>query len=65
MKRDRSPSPNPPVLEQEWVDEVEEVIINDLAHIQAEESASGQSGREDAQVLSASQSQKLLIRSLT
>lgn len=50
------------MLEQEWV---EELNINDLVDGQAEDSASGGSEPEDAQVLSASRSQRLLIQSLT
>lgn len=42
-KRDRSPSPEPAVLKQNWAEYVEEVALND----QAEDSTSGKSVSED------------------
>ncbi|XP_073471433.1 uncharacterized protein [Aquarana catesbeiana] len=64
-KRDRSPSPEPPSLEQEWVGYKEELKAQDSVAGLTGESASEQSGQEDIQLVSASQSQGLLIQTLT
>ncbi|PIO32759.1 hypothetical protein AB205_0009020, partial [Aquarana catesbeiana] len=64
-KRDRSPSPEPPSLEQEWVEDGEELKAQDSVEGPSDESASEQSGQEDIQLVSASQSQRLLILTLT
>ena len=64
-KRDGSPSPEPPSLEQEWVEDGEELKAQDSEECPADESASEQSRRKDIQLMSASQSQRLLIQSLT
>ncbi|PIO32271.1 hypothetical protein AB205_0160320, partial [Aquarana catesbeiana] len=61
-KRDRSPSPE---LEQEWVEEGEELDAKDSGDGLADESASEESGPEDVRLVSASQSQRLLIQTLT
>ncbi|PIO38321.1 hypothetical protein AB205_0105770 [Aquarana catesbeiana] len=53
-KHDRSPSPDPPSLEQEWVEDGEELKAQDSVEGPADESASEQSGQEDIQLMFAS-----------